>query len=93
MHWCTWALSFKGSAVFIPVPPVVPAAELTVGTLAEVAGVGLENVACNQHAGVRVSLCTFKYKDEMDKTQRRWGLVSKWQRRKLKLDVSPGGTH
>lgn len=72
VHWCTLALSFTGSVGFTPVPTVVPAgpvAELTVGTLAEVAGVGLETVACNQHAGVRFSLCTFKYEDEMDKTQ------------------------
>ncbi len=53
VHWCTWALSFKGSVGFTPVVPAGPVPELTVGTLAEGAGVGLETVACNQHAGVR----------------------------------------
>ncbi len=53
VHWCTWALSFRGSVGFTPVVPAGPVPELTVGTLAEGAGVGLETVACNQHAGVR----------------------------------------
>lgn len=38
---------------FTPVVPAGPVPELTVGTLAEGAGVGLETVACNRHAGVR----------------------------------------
>lgn len=70
MHWCTWALSFRGSVGFTAVVPAGPVPELTAGTLGEGAGVGLVTVACNQYAGVRTeysghSRCTLKYEDEM----------------------------